>query len=132
MTLKQAVPFFGITNMDRSLRFYTEGLGFTMKLRWIDDGKLRWCLLERDAVALMLQELTVPRTIGDAASICFICEDAIALYREFRSRGIDARRPFVGNGLWVTTVSDPDGYRLEFESVTDAPEDSVLEDDPPV
>jgi hypothetical protein len=26
--VKQAVPFFGVTNMDASLRFYVDGLGF--------------------------------------------------------------------------------------------------------
>jgi hypothetical protein len=28
----------------------------------------------------------------------------------------------VGNGLWVVSLTDPDGYRLDFESPTDAPE----------
>jgi hypothetical protein len=26
--------------------------------------------------------------------------------------------------MWVTSLSDPDGYRLDFESDTDAPEDT--------
>jgi hypothetical protein len=26
--------------------------------------------------------------------------------------------------MWVTTVKDPDGYTLDFESPTDAPEES--------
>jgi len=26
--------------------------------------------------------------------------------------------------LWVTTVIDPDGFRIEFESPADAPEDT--------
>ena len=43
-------------------------------------------------------------------------------------RGVDAKRPFVGNGMWVTSMRDPDGYRLEFESVTDAPEESELDE----
>jgi lactoylglutathione lyase len=28
--------------------------------------------------------------------------------------------------MWVTSVSDPDGYRIEFESYTDVPEETVL------
>ena len=44
--------------------------------------------------------------------------------REFRSRGIQASTPFVGNGMWVTSLSDPDGYRIEFESYTDVPEET--------
>jgi len=29
--IKQAVPFFAVTSMERSLRFYVEGLGFKME-----------------------------------------------------------------------------------------------------
>jgi catechol 2,3-dioxygenase-like lactoylglutathione lyase family enzyme len=36
--VKQAVPFFGVTDMEVSLRFYVDGLGFTMTRRWIPDG----------------------------------------------------------------------------------------------
>ena len=64
--------------------------------------------------------------VGVGMSICFMCDDAIALYHEFGSRGLAMSRPRVGNGLWVTEVADPDGYRLFFESPTDAPEDSEL------
>jgi lactoylglutathione lyase len=41
------------------------------------------------------------------------------------SRGIKAERPFVGNGMWVTSMSDPDGYKIFFESTTDVPEETV-------
>ena len=63
--------------------------------------------------------------LGEGVSICFICEDALAIYREVESRGIHSeRKPFVGNRMWVTSLSDPDGYKLFFESPTDAPEES--------
>lgn len=130
--LKQAVPFFGVTNIEISLRFYVEGLGFAMTKHWMPEGKLRWCWLERGEVGLMLQEFwqdgqhaNVPaEKLGVGVSVCFICADALALYHEFKARGIDASRPFVGNGMWVTWVRDPDGYRLDFESYTDVPEDT--------
>lgn len=128
MNLKQAVPFFNVKDIETSLRFYVEGLGFTMTKSWTPEGKLRWCWLERDGVALMLQEYLpaqVPtEKVGVGVSICFICEDALALYHECKARGLAASRPFVGNGMWVTAVVDPDGYRLEFESYTDADEES--------
>ena len=130
--VKQAVPFFGVSSMEASLQFYLEGLGCTMKYQWIDEGKLRWCWLEIGDAALMLQEFrteghdpwTPKGPLGQGVSICFMCEDAIALYHEFKSRGVDAKRPSVGNRLWVTPVIDPDGYKLFFESPTDAPEES--------
>ena len=126
MNVKQAVPFFGVSNMDTSLRFYIDGLGFEMKNKWIDDGKLRWCWLEIGEAALMLQEFQLEGKVGIGVSICFTCEDAIQIYREITARGITAKRPFVGNGMWVTEVSDPDGYKLFFESPTDAAEETEL------
>jgi lactoylglutathione lyase len=135
--VKRAVPFFGVSNIEESVRYYVDGLGFEMINQWIDDGKLRWRWLERGGAALMLQEFwkeghhsNVPEgKVGEGVSICFICEDALALYRELRSRGIQASKPFVGNGMWVTSLSDPDGYRLMFESCTDAPEETEFSED---
>jgi lactoylglutathione lyase len=66
--------------------------------------------------------------LGLGVTICFQCADALAFYREVRSKGIQASTPFVGNGLWTTTLTDPDGYRLEFGSPTDVPEETVLSD----
>jgi len=54
--VKQAVPFFHVSNIKESLRFYVEGLGFAMTKKWTDEGKLRWCCLEIGDAALMLQE----------------------------------------------------------------------------
>lgn len=140
VNVKQAVPFFGVTNMENSLRFYVDGLGFKMKHSWIPDraedqpdGRIRWCWLELGNAAIMLQEFLPEHrpqaALGAGASVCFMCEDALALYREFQSRGVQTRqRPFVGNRLWVVPLSDPDGYRIDFESPTDAPEESELEE----
>ena len=140
VNVKQAVPFFGVTNMEASLRFYVDGLGFKMKNSWIPErdnhypgGRIIWCWLELGDAAIMLQELLPERmpkeTLGTGITVCFQCEDSLALYREFKSRGIEPRaRPFVGNRLWVVPLSDPDGYRIEFSSPTDAPEESVLEE----
>ena len=138
--VRQAVPFLGVTNMESSLRFYVDGLGFKIKHHWIPDraednpdGRIRWCWLELGEAAIMLQEFrpgSRPKeTLGTGVHVCFMCDDALALYREFKSRGIHPRkRPFVGNRLWVVPVRDPDGYLIEFESPTDAPEESELQD----
>jgi lactoylglutathione lyase len=134
--IKQAVPFFGITDIEASLRFYVDGLGFAIKYRWAPDGRIRWCWLERDGVVLMLQEFwkdgrpggAPPGTLGNGMSVCFMCEDAIAVYHEALARGLSPARPYVGNRLWVTSFVDPDGYRVDFESPTDAEEDTVYAD----
>ena len=132
--VKQVVPFLAVSNIEGSVRYYVDGLGFEMTKKWIDEGKLRWCWLEHGGAALMLQEFQrqghdswAPEgKVGEGVSICFICQDALAIYRQVRSRGIQASKPFVGNGMWVTSLSDPDGYKIEFESYTDVPEGTEL------
>lgn len=136
--IKQTVPFFGVHDMDASLRFYVDGLGFRITIKWEPDGRIRWCWLERDGVSLMLQQFWKKGEHGNSPgppdgplapgmSVVFMCDDAIAMYKEFLSRGLSPSRPFVGNNLWVTDVVDPDGYRLMFESPTDVPEETVYD-----
>jgi hypothetical protein len=74
-----------------------------------------------------LPERQPKEKLGTGTSVCFMCEDALALHREFKSHGIQTwQRPFVGNRFWVVPLTDPDGYRIDFESPTDAPEESEL------
>jgi len=130
----QAVPFFNVTDIAASVRFYVDGLGFKMTKQWVDAGKLQWCWLKIGDAALMLQEYRKeghgPQQpdgkLGLGVVISFQCQDALVIYREAKSRGIQISQNCVGNGMWVTGVDDPDGYHLEFESFTDEPEESLL------
>lgn len=134
--LKQAVPFFMVIDIESSLKFYVAGLGFEIKNKWIPRGSIEWCLLERDGVALMLQEYrkdipgakAIEEKRGEGVSIWFQCEDALQLYQEFVSKGLHPAEPFVGNGMWDVKIIDPDGYHLHFESVTDVPEETTYSD----
>ena len=122
--------------MEASLRFYVDGLGFTMTHKWINEGSVRWCWLQQGGGALMLQEFrredgaswSPDGELGLGVSIFFICEDALAIYHEALSRGLEPSRPFVSNGMWLTSLRDPDGYRVGFESYTDVPEETLFED----
>jgi len=134
--VRQVVPFLRVSEMQRSVRFYSDALGFSMKHQWVVDGKLRWCWLTLGEASLMLQEFKAGsqdtpsegHKVGFGVSLCFQCADALALYREFTSRGVEVQEPFVGNRMWVVMLSDPDGYRLEFESPTDVAEETKLSD----
>lgn len=129
--LRESVPFLMVTNMERSLRFYVDGLGFEVTQKWIPGETIEWCWLKRDAASLMLQEYREGRQpsdpLGVGVSVCFVCDDALAFYREVTARGVEAGRPFVGNAMWVTSLRDPDGYRIDFESYTDVPEETEFD-----
>ena len=133
--VRQAVPFLWVHDIQRSLTFYVDGLGFAISKRWLDDGKVRWCWLELGGAAIMLQEFwtegrhrNVPAgTVGLGVVIHFLCADAVVMWRELDARGLAVKRPVVGNGTWVTQIVDPDGYQLFFQSPTDAAEGSVYE-----
>lgn len=128
----QAVPFFAVSNIEESVRYYVDLLGFVMTRKWIDQGRLRWCWLQIGDAALMLQEFRkaghdswVPAgRVGEGVSIYFQCRDALAVYRAATRHGVNASRPRVGNGQWETSLADPDGYKIVFVSPTDLPEDS--------
>src|SRR5580698_1590664 len=97
--IRLTVPFFMVRDMEVSLQFYVEKLGFKITKQWTPLGKIEWCLLERDAVSLMLQQ---PRDFtkfgeegeqGKGVSICFQCADALALYHEFMAKGVEIKEP---------------------------------------
>jgi lactoylglutathione lyase len=133
--VQQLVPLLMVRSMEASLRFYVDGLGFKVTITWEPDGRIRWCWMDLGGVGLMMQEWgsndprrnELARKVGAGVGFNFICQDALAFYHLMRGRGIEVRRPFVGNRMWVTSLEDPDGYSLHFESLTDAPEESVYE-----
>lgn len=128
VNVRSAVPFFMVTDMKKSLEFYIAGLGFEIKNTWEPNGEIEWCLVQMGNAYIMLQEyrnhiIYEPR--GKGVSIYFMCENALVIYHDITSRGIAAEEPFVGNGMWVIGMQDPDGYHLLFESVTDVPEGTI-------
>jgi lactoylglutathione lyase len=132
LNIQQVVPFLWVSNLEASLHFYVDGLGFEKTKEWIDDGKLRWCWLQLEGAALMLQEFSPekrpPGKLGEGVSLCFQCKDALVIYHAALARGLNPQLPFVGNAMWVTILPDPDGYKLDFESPTNAPEESLYSD----
>jgi lactoylglutathione lyase len=131
--IQYAAPFFMVSDMEASLKFYVDGLGFKILNTWTPRGKIEWCWLQREGGPLMLQEARIsadkPYLSGNEAgagvTIFFQCRDSLVLYQQFRENGINVEEPFVGNGLWDVKVTDPDGYDLHFESPTDVREETT-------
>jgi catechol 2,3-dioxygenase-like lactoylglutathione lyase family enzyme len=129
------VPSLMVTNMERSLAFYIDGLGFSIQNRWVPDGRLRWYWMSLGSAALMLQaamdssreKLAAAGVLGNGVSLNISCNDALAIYRDAATRGIHAlREPQVGNFSWEVVFADPDGFSIHFSSPTDLPEETLL------
>jgi lactoylglutathione lyase len=132
--ITSSVALLMVTSMEKSLAFYVEGLGFTIKNRWIPDGQLRWVWMELGTAPLMLQEATrntpaklaAAGKLGNGSALYFQCRDAISVYRQAKERGIAGREPQVGNFNWEVFFHDPDGYSINFCSPTDLAEETLL------
>ena len=120
MSLRIIWPLIWVTDMQRSLAFYRDGLGFEVVASWEGPNGIAWCRLKRGPVSLMLQVAAgdVPPPVeGQAAELFILCDDARALHAEFVARGIQATEPeHMVYEMLQFRVSDPDGYPVWFEN----------------
>ena len=116
-----ARPVLHVTDVEASLRFYVDRLGFTSSWRYEDGGKARVAQVDRQGCALILAEHW-PEKVGKGLMFISLnvepeTHDAAvaaldALRAEFESRGV-----LVKEGHWgyrVLVVEDLDGNQLFF------------------
>ena len=120
MSLQTIWPLIWVTDMERSLAFYRNGLGFQMVASWEGPYGIAWCRLTRGPVSLMLQvaEGEVPPPVeGQTAELFILCHDAHTLHKELRARGVPATEPErMVYDMLQFRVTDPDGYPIWFEN----------------
>lgn len=116
MAVHETVPLLHVTDMERSLAFY-ESIGFTCTDRWAPDGAVRWCRLQYDDAAIMLQQGR-EGFVADTESVLlfFICDDADSLYQQLAPAVPGLQPPQTAfYGMRQLELRDPDGYLLHFE-----------------
>lgn len=105
-----AIPILRVTNLDASLAYYVDRLGFTIE--WRDAGVAS---VSRDKASLMLSE----GDQGQAGTWVYVgVADADAVHRDLVDRGATIRLP-PGNYPWGARelqVTDPDGHVLRMGS----------------
>jgi len=113
-----ARPVLHVKDVEASLRFYMDLLGFTSAWRYDEDGRASVAQVERQGCALILAD-TWPEKIGKG--LIFISLNAEpeaqvgalgALRAEFEAKGAPVREGSWGYRLLV--VDDPDGNQLFF------------------
>ena len=116
-----ARPVLHVKDVDASLRFYADQLGFTSPWRYGEDGGAHVAQVDRQGCALILAD-TWPEKIGKG--LIFISlnvepathEAAVAALDGLRAE-LDAKGVAVKDGSWgykLLVVDDPDGNQLFF------------------
>jgi catechol 2,3-dioxygenase-like lactoylglutathione lyase family enzyme len=116
-----ARPVLHVADVEASLRFYVDRLGFTSPWRYDEDGRAHVAQVERQGCALILAD-TWPEKIGNA--LMFISLNAEPASGEAATAAVDALRVEleargvpVKEGSWgyrLLVVDDPDGNQLFF------------------
>ena len=121
--LASVSPFFIVKDLQASISYYIEQLGF--KLDFLGpDGDFYYGHVSREGIGIMLKAILPdvlpqpnhtrhPWARWDAYFYAF---DPDALYSEFLQRGASFMKElsFIDDGLWGFEVTDADGYVLAF------------------
>ena len=116
-------PFFIVKNLQASISYYRERLGFQLDFQG-PEGDPYYARVSREGIGIMLKEigpevLPCPNRTrhGWARWDAFIyAQDPDALFEEVRQRGVSfvTELSFIDDGLWGFEVTDGDGYVLAF------------------
>jgi uncharacterized glyoxalase superfamily protein PhnB len=122
-SLRGASPSFTVNDIERSLAWYRDVLGFTAGERWEDGGKLLGVEMAAGEVSFMLGQDDWKkgrnRLKGEGVRIyCTTGQDVDRLAEQIKARGGTlAREP--ADQPWGTrafAVEDPDGYKITIGS----------------
>ena len=107
-----ARPILHVKDLEASLRFYVDQLGFTIPWRYDEDGRACVAQVDRQGCSLILAD-NWPEKIGKG--LMFISLDVgvlDALRAELEGLGVDVKDGQWGYRLMI--VVDPDGNELYF------------------
>ena len=119
-------PFFIVKDLQASIAFYRERLGFQLDFDG-PAGDVYYAGVSRDGIGIMLKEILPdvlpcpnhsrhPWARWDAYIYTL---DPDTLFDEFRQRGVPfvKQLSFIDEGLWGFEITDADGYVLAFFQV---------------
>lgn len=119
-------PFFIVKDLQVSISYYIERLGFQLDFQGPDQDPY-YGRVSRDGIGIMLKAIlpdVLPhpnRTRHEWArwDAYIYVLDPDALFDEFRQRGVSfvTELSFIDEGLWGFEVTDADGYLLAFARV---------------
>ncbi|MGH9892766.1 MAG: VOC family protein [bacterium] len=123
-------PFFIVQNLQASIAYYIERLGFQLDFQGPPNEDPYYGRVSRDGIGIMLKAI-LPDVLpcpnrtrhGWARWDAYIYTlDPDALFHEFTERGVSfvTELSFIDDGLWGFEVTDADGYVLAFARIRNA------------
>ena len=118
LRLQELTPSFTVNDLQRSLAFYVEGLGFIVKERWEREGELRGVMLAAGRCELGLAQDDWAKGRDRIKGVGFrlyaeTTQDLEAIAERLRAHGIDSDGPRDSPwGARVLNVTDPDGFQI--------------------
>ena len=121
LRLRKLTPGFTAADLQRSIAFYRDVLGFVIGDEWRENGTLAGCEIHAGAVTFMLNQDDFQkgrdRQKGVGARIwCHTAQDLDKLAAEIKARGgvLDQEPQDMPWGQRVFMISDPDGFKFTF------------------
>ena len=114
---------FTVSDLERSLAFYRDGLGFTPAFDFRDENGRRFGLYlyvgGRNFIEIFEGQVGDPAEGQSFRHICLEVDDIQATVKTLRERGVEVSDPKLGKDqsyqAWIT---DPDGNRFELHQYT--------------
>lgn len=120
LRLRSVAPSFTVDDLQASLAFYVDGLGFTVEERWEEEGELRGVMLLAGSCRLGISQDDFAKGRDRQKGVGFriwaeSAQDLDALAGRAREHGLDPDGPKTEPwGSRTLTVTDPDGFTMTF------------------
>lgn len=117
LRLRSLSPSLTVDDVEASLRFYEDGLGFTVHERWEEEGKLLGVMLVAGSCYIGLSQDDFSKGRDRQKGVGFriwgeTTQDLEAIAARLREHGHEADGPNEQWGMTVLSTTDPDGYKL--------------------
>lgn len=118
MKISAVTPVLLTPDIERTLAFYRDVLGFQVAERIPPKGDPFRIRLRADDVELVIERGSHPssRPVERGVVLTFATDDLLAFYASFKEKTTDASTPlFTAVGTMVCSVTDPDGRAVSLE-----------------
>jgi catechol 2,3-dioxygenase-like lactoylglutathione lyase family enzyme len=118
LRLRSIAPTFTVNDIQRSLAWYRDGLGFFVAERWEDGGRLEGVMLKAGACQLGLSQDDFSRGRDRLKGVgfriwCETTQDVNAIAARLRAfGGTIAEEPGERWDTYSFTAQDPDGFKI--------------------